>query len=120
MTTPATIDSECLYLAATWPISVEIAPKVMKTTLNPRMNPIEFTITRRISCACGDFSSSTPAPEISDTYPGTSGSTQGERKETSPARKAAVGRGSVDMRLYCTCWSYPLNKTPSKEISYRK
>ena len=49
------------------PISVEIAPKVTNTTLNPRMNPTEFTITRRISCARGDLSSSNPTPEISDT-----------------------------------------------------
>ena len=49
MTTPATIESVCLYCAANCPISVEIAPSVMNTTLNPRMNPIEFTITRRIN-----------------------------------------------------------------------
>ena len=71
----------------------------MKTTLKPRMNPIEFTITRRISWPCGDFSSSTPAPEIRETYPGTSGSTQGERNEIRPAKNAAIGSGRLDRKL---------------------
>ena len=43
----------------------------------------------------GDLSSSTPAPEISETYPGTSGSTQGERNEIRPAKKAASGNGRL-------------------------
>ena len=67
MITPATTASVCLYCAAIWPISVEIAPKVMNTTLKPRMNPTEFIITRRISRPSDDFSSSTPAPEMSET-----------------------------------------------------
>src|SRR5215469_11144877 len=37
-----------------------------------------------------------------ETYPGTSGSTQGERKETRPARKAAMGVG-LAIPDYCTC-----------------
>src|SRR5215469_1746740 len=97
ITTPATIDRECLYRAAIWPISVEIAPSVTNTTLNPRMNPTELTITRRINCDWGDLSSSTPAPEINETYPGTSGKTQGDRNEMSPAMKAAIGSGRLDM-----------------------
>src|SRR5256885_10535852 len=104
ITTPATIDNVCLYCAASCPISVEIAPKVTNTTLNPRMKPIEFTITRRISCDCGAFSSSTPTPEIRDTYPGTSGRTQGDRNEIRPATQAAIGSGRLDIRLYCTFW----------------
>jgi len=79
------------------PISVEIAPNVIKTTLKPAMNPTEFVITRRISRPCDDFNSSTPAPEINETYPGTSGSTQGERKEISPAKNAAIGSGRLDI-----------------------
>jgi hypothetical protein len=47
------------------------------------------------------LSSSTPTPEISDTYPGTSGSTQGERNETTPAINAAIGVGFA-IRVYCT------------------
>src|SRR5437879_8634912 len=68
----------------------------MKTTLNPRMNPTEFSMTLRSSCVSCDFSSSTPAPEISETYPGTSGSTQGDRNEMSPATNAAIGSGRAD------------------------
>src|SRR6202522_3511302 len=63
------------------------------------MKPTEFTITRRIRCACGALSSSRPAPEIRERYPGTSGSTQGERNEINPAKNAAIGSGRVDMRL---------------------
>src|SRR5438445_6072666 len=103
MTTPAICANRDLYLASNWPTSVEIAPRVMKTTLNPRMNPTEFSMTLRSSCASCDLSSSTPAPEISETYPGTSGSTQGERNETNPATKAAIGSGRVDIQEYCTC-----------------
>src|SRR5206468_11372290 len=75
----------------------------MKTTLNPSMKPTEFSMTLRSSCASCDLSSSTPAPEISDTYPGTSGSTQGERNDTHPAPKAASGSGRVDMQRHCIC-----------------
>src|SRR5437899_10667720 len=60
-------------------------------------------MTLRSSCASCDLSSSTPAPEISETYPGTSGSTQGERNDTNPATKAAIGSGRVDIQKYCTC-----------------
>src|SRR5215472_9743616 len=75
----------------------------MKTRLNPRMKATEFSITLRSSCDSCDFNSSTPAPEMSDTYPGTSGNTHGERKETRPAKKAAMGSGNVDIGMYCTC-----------------
>src|SRR5579871_3103045 len=93
----------------------------MKTTLKPRMNPIEFTITRRINWPCGDLSSSTPAPEINETYPGTNGSTHGERKEISPAKNAASGNGRLDMRLYCTCWLVATrNKTRGDRFSCKK
>src|SRR5580704_7341658 len=67
----------------------------MNTTLNPRMNATEFSITFRSSCDSCVLSCSTPAPEISDTYPGTSGNTHGERNDTKPARKAAIGRGRL-------------------------
>src|ERR1700756_985733 len=63
------------------------------------MNAPEFTITLRRSCASFDLSSSTPAPEISETYPGTSGNTHGDRNEMSPATKAAIGSGSVDIGI---------------------
>src|SRR5579863_6898843 len=70
----------------------------MNTTLNPRMNAMEFSMTLRNSCDSWVLSCSTPTPEISETYPGTRGSTHGDRKETRPARNAAIGRG----RLFIT------------------
>src|SRR5215469_5159604 len=38
-----------------------------------------------------------------ETYPGTSGSTHGDRKEIRPAKKAAMGSGRLDIDSYCTC-----------------
>src|SRR5580698_3056376 len=67
----------------------------MKTTLNPRMKATEFSMTFRSRWDSWVLSCSTPTPEISDTYPGTSGNTHGERNDTRPARKAAIGRGRL-------------------------
>src|ERR1700681_467696 len=102
MTTPAIRASSDLYCARTWPTSVEIAPKVMKTMLKPMMNAAELSITLRKSSPSFIFSCSTPTPEIRETYPGTSGSTQGDKKEISPATKAASGNGKLVISLYCS------------------
>jgi hypothetical protein len=60
------------------------------------MNISEFSITELIfRCVAGLRTSSTEAPEIIDTYPGTSGNTQGERNEISPATKAAKVKGRL-------------------------
>src|SRR5579863_1585077 len=67
----------------------------MKTTLNPRMKATEFSMTFRSRWDSWVLSCSTPTPEISETYPGTSGRTHGERNDTRPARKAAIGRGRL-------------------------
>src|SRR5690349_14091499 len=102
ITTPEMTASLALYIASNWPTEVEIAPSETKTMLNPMMKAIELSITflskpEFCSCNC-----STPAPEISDTYPGTSGKTQGERNEITPAKKAAIGNGRLDIeRSYC-------------------
>src|SRR5580704_14974480 len=72
-------------------------------TVKPRMKPMEFTITCLMSRACGALSSSRPTPEIRERYPGTSGSTQGDRNEIRPAKKAAGTVASVIV-VYCTCW----------------
>src|SRR6266436_9938692 len=105
ISTPATRASVDLYLAASWPASVEIAPSVTNTMLKPMIKAIEFSMTLRNSDASGCCSSSTPTPEISDTYPGTSGNTQGERKETKPATKAAIGSGRFAIQRYCTFYA---------------
>src|SRR5438270_2371998 len=69
--------------------------------LKPKMNISELSITFRINPRSPAFSSSIPAPEISDTYPGTSGNTQGDRNDTSPATKAAIG-DTDDIRFIVT------------------
>src|SRR5271167_1469089 len=102
MTTPAMRASSDLYCASTWPTSVEIAPKVMKTMLKPMMKAAELIITLRKSWPSFIFSCSTPTPEIRETYPGTSGSTQGDRNEISPATKAASGNGRLVISFYCS------------------
>jgi hypothetical protein len=45
------------------------------------------------------WSSSTLAPEINETYPGTSGNTHGDKNETIPARNAVIGKGNEDIGL---------------------
>src|SRR4051812_30065175 len=102
MITPATLARTLRYCIVNWPSVVATAPKVMKTTLNPRMNVIEFSITERINLRSAACSDSTLAPEISETYPGTSGNTQGDRNESKPAAKAAIGKGRLDINYYCT------------------
>src|ERR1039457_2579735 len=102
MTAPAMRASSDLYCARTWPTSVEIAPSVMKTILKPMMKAAELSITLRKSSPSFSFNCSTPTPEIRETYPGTSGSTQGDKNEISPATKAASGNGKLVISLYCS------------------
>src|SRR5438067_4832573 len=63
----------------------------MKTSEKPRMKASEWMIVRRRTrgTALSDVSSSNETPVMKVMYEGTSGSTQGEMKETTPARKAA-------------------------------
>src|SRR5215467_2506009 len=68
------------------------------------MSECSSTVFRsRRSC---DSNSSALAPEISDTYPGTKGKTQGDRNEIKPAKNAAIGKGSDDIVSYCNVWKY--------------
>jgi hypothetical protein len=65
------------------------------------MKVMEFSMTvrsERRSCA----TLSTLVPEINDTYPGTSGNTHGDKNESRPATKAAIGRGVPDIGCYFT------------------
>src|SRR5438105_4890448 len=63
----------------------------MKTSEKPRMKASEWMIVSRRTRgpALPAVSSSNETPVMKVTYEGTSGSTQGEMKETTPARKAA-------------------------------
>src|SRR5690242_4101629 len=67
----------------------------MNTILKPRTKVSECSITVRNIRRCGVCNSSTLAPDISETYPGTKGSTHGDKNERSPAKKAARGRGRL-------------------------
>src|SRR5436305_1254858 len=97
MITPAILLSSARCCRVACPIELATAPNTMNTRLNPRMNITEFSITERITFESCCLSSSTPAPEISDTYPGTSGSTHGDRNEINPATNAAMGKGNDDI-----------------------
>jgi len=107
-------------LRENWPTSVEIAPSVMKTILKPMINAAELNITLRKSWPSFSFSCSTPTPEISETYPGTSGSTQGERNEIRPATKAASGSGKLCIAFYCNEPTAPRGETSQVHQMLRK
>jgi hypothetical protein len=71
-----------LVIAA--PTSPAVVPKTRKMTDSPALNASELRITARRLLA-PSFKRSMLTPEISEMYPGTSGKTQGERKESMPA-----------------------------------
>jgi hypothetical protein len=66
------------------------APRDMKITEKPSTNRTEFAIVISLTLfeLCAEARSSNDIPEIKDTYDGTRGSTQGERNEMTPAKKA--------------------------------
>src|SRR5579864_276566 len=77
------------------PIVLATAPNARNTRLNPMMNRTEFNRTDRISLPSCCFNCSTPAPDISEMYPGTKGNTHGERNDSSPAVNAAIGSDCI-------------------------
>src|SRR5713226_2745754 len=84
---PATTLKMVRLASKKFPTAVADAPSAIKTTENPAANASELRKMRPMSSVPGpDFISSTEAPESIDMYPGTSGRTQGERNETTPAR----------------------------------
>src|SRR5450755_1157077 len=80
---------------------VATAPRAINTTLKPQMNVSECSITVPNMRRLLDCRSSTVAPEIRETYPGTKGSTQGDRNDRIPATNAARGRGRPCIKVYC-------------------
>jgi hypothetical protein len=62
------------------------------------MNITELNITCLSIRRSSLWSASTLLPEMSETYPGTSGNTQGDRKDRTPATKAAIGSGKLDIK----------------------
>src|SRR6476659_3566613 len=69
----------------------------MNTTLKPAIKRIECSITRPKTPDLCCLISSTPTPEIIETYPGTRGKTHGDRNDSSPATNAASGSGRIDI-----------------------
>jgi hypothetical protein len=71
-----------------WPTALAEAPKPMNTIENPAMKATADAIRlpRGFSPRCN---CSTPMPESIEMYPGTSGSTHGDKNEISPATSAA-------------------------------
>ncbi len=89
MTAPAMMLNVVRCANRNFPTQVADAPRTTKTTENPTTKARELRSTRPMSWPLASlFSSSTEAPESMEIYPGTRGSTQGERKETSPATNA--------------------------------
>src|SRR5438309_7229700 len=98
-TAPATHSRYFLYSRIIWPMLVAAAPSITNTRVKPRMNMSECNSTVFNSLRSLVCSSSTLAQEISETYPGTSGNTHGDRNETIPARNAVIGKGNEDIGL---------------------
>src|SRR6476469_7349679 len=99
ITPPATQVRYFLYSRIIWPILVAAAPSITNTSVKPRINMSECNSTVFNSLRSLFCNSSTLAPEIRETYPGTSGSTHGDRNETIPARNAVIGKGNEDIGL---------------------
>src|SRR5882757_4204737 len=99
ITAPATQVRYFLYSLISCPTLVAAAPSITKTRVKPRINISECNSTVFNSLRSLVWSSSTLAPEINETYPGTSGSTHGDRNDTIPARNAVIGKGNEDIGL---------------------
>jgi hypothetical protein len=65
--------------------------------LKPAMNISELSMTERETLRSSALRASTVEPETSDTYPGTRGSTQGDKNDRMPATNAAIGKGRDDI-----------------------
>src|SRR5262245_17456165 len=83
MTTPPMMRTQGLLVKAA-PTSPAVVPRIRKITLNPALKASELRIT-----ACRlllpSLRRSTLTPEINEIYPGTSGSTHGDKNDKMPA-----------------------------------
>ena len=78
---------------------VAVAPSPTKTAEKPSTNRPVRPTTRRIETLPSD-NSAMSYPDMSDTYPGNSGRTQGDRNEAAPANKAAINETSTDQMSF--------------------
>src|SRR5215813_11574545 len=82
MTSPPTILTAGLLVIAD-PTSPAVVPRNRKMIDKPALNASELMITAR-RLVVPSFKPSMLTPEISEIYPGTSGNTQGDRKDAMP------------------------------------
>src|SRR5918992_1326109 len=87
----------------TCPIRLNDKPKVIKTVEKPIMNSRELSTTRRrsLGLACERLKSSNDTPAMKERYEGTSGNTQGDKNDSTPAPRATITESSTP------CISYP-------------
>ena len=94
ITTPAIFESTVIFEERNDPIHVAVAPSKIKTNENPAINRIElsssafFSLLSRAKPLFPSLISENETPDINEKYPGTSGRTQGDKKEIIPAAKA--------------------------------
>jgi hypothetical protein len=87
ITTPPACSSSCLWATRLEPITVALSPNRMKIVEKLAMNSRLGTSTRRTPTP--SLRSAGVTPITVERYPGTSGSTQGERNDTKPAASAS-------------------------------
>src|ERR1700692_283454 len=88
MTAPANGASRLLFCSRNCPTALADAPNAMNTTEKPTTKEkAEVSRLPRGRSPCRNCS--TPIPDNIEMYPGTSGSTHGERNEVNPATNAA-------------------------------
>lgn len=87
--TPETRSSRTLFSCIKVPTNDAPAPNETKTNENPSTkSKLGKKILEAFPCMLPSVSSSKDIFDTIDTYPGISGSTQGERKDITPARNA--------------------------------
>ena len=106
ITRPESLVKNPSFDASIVPIQVAEAPRRTKIAENPKMKNMELSITVR----CSRFKnkprpvsasrSLRETPDIKDIYPGTRGSTQGDKNETRPAVNATNMEMSLNMVIY--------------------
>src|SRR5215475_16090202 len=85
------------------PITLALAPRVTKTVEKPSTNSAAAATVSRLTRGCGSLSAnrSSDVPARKTRYGGTSGSTQGDRKLTRPATRAARYVTSLFIPVKC-------------------
>jgi len=89
ITTPAIFAITFILSERNLPTAVADAPSKTKTIEKPRTKNIELSkvLTKNLFELSLSLNSSNDKPEMKEIYPGTSGRTQGERKERIPNKK---------------------------------